>query len=74
MKFVAYTKNLPVYCRNLAVVSGGDLVVTGTGSPDFGCEFRDADCGATLAPQSWGTITSPYLLNYTLCQKLYKHV
>ncbi|NKN30221.1 hypothetical protein [Weissella cibaria] len=35
------------------VVSGGDLVVTGTGSPDFGCEFRGADL--------WSDIGTPKL-------------
>lgn len=37
------------------MVSGGDLVVTGTGSPDFGCEFRDGDL--------WSDIGTPKLEN-----------
>ena len=71
MKFVAYTKNLPVYCRNLAVVSGGDLVVTSTGSPDFGCEFRDADLWSDIGTPKLGNDNKPVLVElHTLSEAI----
>ena len=44
------------------MVSGGDLVVTGTGSPDFGCEFRDADLWSDIGTPKLGNDNKPVLV------------
>ena len=68
--FIAPSKSAK-YSRNLAVVSGGDLAVTGTGSPDFGCEFRDADLWSDIGTPKLGNDNKPVLVElHTLSEAI----